>query len=324
MDFLKGIVITAGLALAACSAQKFSLPDESVNFPQSVSYNNKVDILWIIDNSTSMQQHQERLAAQIPALVSTLNSLKMDYQMAVVTTTLGGVANPDGGKFIGSPTYVTKNTPNLVNVLSSRMVLGQAGSNNERGLESMAKALSPSYLANEGRGFLRSDALLVVIALSDEDDKSAVSNPVNYYTNFLDSLKARWVDGSRSWVFNFIGVLSASSQCRTFNDYAEAGLTFMELADVSKGTKQSICSNNLAGAVSNIRARIYQILTDFKLNRVPVVSSIVVKIAGVVVPRSTVNGWDYIPETNSVRFYGNAVPAADVVISVDFSPATAN
>lgn len=316
--------ILASLMLAACSSPNFGLPEESVNFPQSVSYNNKVDILWIIDNSSSMQQHQERLASQIPELVSTLNSLKMDYHMAVITTTLGGVANPDGGQFIGSPKFVTSTTPNLVNALSSRMVLGQAGSNNERGLESMNRVLSPSYLANEGKGFLRADALLVVIALSDEDDKSAVSSPAKYYMNFLDSLKAPWVDGSRSWVFNFIGVLSNTSQCRTFNDYAEPGLTFMDLVKESKGTQQSICNNSLAGAVANIRARIYQILTDFKLQRIPLQDTIVVKINGVVVPRSTTNGWDYIPETNSIRFYGSSVPAADVLISVDFKPAEAS
>ncbi len=46
------------------------------------------------------------------------------------------------------------------------MIVGEAGSNNERGLESMQTVLSSSYLSNEGRGFLRNDALLVVIALS--------------------------------------------------------------------------------------------------------------------------------------------------------------
>ena len=324
MDFLKlSLAVAMGL-LAACSNPSFGLPDQSDNFSQSVSYNNKVDILWIIDNSTSMLQHQQSLASQLPTLVNTLTSLKMDFHMAVVTTTLGGVANPDGGKFIGSPKYVTNSTPDLVNNLASRMIVGQAGSNNERGLESMGIALSPTYLANEGKGFLRNDALLVVIALSDEDDKSAVSNPVSYYTNFLDKLKAPWIDGSRSWMFNFIGVLSNTSQCRTFNDYAEPGLIYMDMVAKTRGTQESICSNNLGSAVSNIRARIYQILTDFKLNGIPLVDTIVVKVNGVVIPRNTTNGWDYIQASNAVRFYGSAVPSADAKISVDFSPAEAN
>jgi len=311
-------------SLMACSSGvSFDLPQTSDNFGQSVTYNNKVDIVWIVDNSSSMLKHQQNLSNQIPDLVTKLNSLKMDYHMAVVTTSMGGTS-PDGGRFIGSPKYVTAGTPDLVNNLKNRMIVGEAGSNNERGLESMENALSSGYLANEGRGFFRDDALLVVIALSDEDDKSAVSNPVSHYVNFLDGLKQPWVDGTRSWVFNFIGVLPTSTGCKTFNDYAEVGWTFVDIAKESGGVQESICTANLSTAITNIRARIYQILTDFKLSKIPVVESIVVKINGVVIPRSSVNGWDYIPANNSIRFYGSAVPAADASIKVDFKPKEAN
>lgn len=245
--------------------------------------------------------------------------------MAVVTTSMGG-DNPDGGRFIGSPKYVTSKTPDLINNLKARMIVGEAGSNLERGLESMERALSSGYLANEGKGFFRNDALLVVVALSDEDDfsKSNSSAGISYYTNFLDGLKTPWVDGSRSWMFSFIGVLSLTSQCKTFNDFASAGLSYIGLADVSGGVKESICSTNLASSVSNIRARIFQILTDFKLSKLPVVESIVVTINGQAVPRSSENGWQYLEASNSIRFYGSAVPAADAAIKVDFKPREAN
>lgn len=320
----KTTLIIAGIFLGACSSGvNFDLPATSDNFAQNVTYNNKVDILWIVDNSSSMLKHQQTLSTQVPDLVAKLNSIKMDYHMAVITTSMGG-ASPDGGKFIGSPKYVTASTPNLVSTLQSRMIVGEAGSNNERGLESMERALSANYLANEGQGFFRSDALLVVIALSDEDDKSAVSNASTYYTNFLDGIKAPWVDGSRSWVFNFIGVIPTSSNCSTFNDYAESGLRFIDLVNESGGVQESICSTNLSSAVGNIRARIYQILTDFKLTKRPVIETISVVINGQTIPRSTTNGWDYIEASNLIRFYGSAVPAADASIKVDFKPKDAN
>lgn len=323
-DFSSLLVLLASAVFLGCSAGvKFDLPETSDSFDQNITYNNKVDILWIVDNSSSMLKHQRNLSDQVPELVAKLNSLKMDYHMAVVTTSMGGT-NPDGGKFVGSPKYVTSKTPDLVNSLKNRMIVGEAGSNNERGLESMQASLSASYLANEGRGFFREDALLVVIALSDENDKSAVSSPVSHYVSFLDGLKHPWVDGSRSWVFNFIGVLPTSTNCKTFNDYAEAGLTFIDIADESGGVKESICKTNLSSAVSNIRSRIYQILTDFKLSRRPVLDSITVKINGVLIPRSNVDGWDYIESLNVVRFYGSAVPAADASIKVDFKPKDAN
>ncbi|WP_347357925.1 hypothetical protein [Bdellovibrio sp.] len=326
MDFRFSLLAMTSALLMACQQNvAFDLPPSQDNFGQSVTYNNKVDILWIVDNSTSMLKHQQRLSDQIPELVTKLNSLKMDYHMAVVTTSMGG-DNPDGGRFIGSPKYVTSKTPDLINNLKARMIVGEAGSNLERGLESMERALSSGYLANEGKGFFRNDALLVVVALSDEDDfsKSNSSAGISYYTNFLDGLKTPWVDGSRSWMFSFIGVLSLTSQCKTFNDFASAGLSYIGLADVSGGVKESICSTNLASSVSNIRARIFQILTDFKLSKLPVVESIVVTINGQAVPRSSENGWQYLEASNSIRFYGSAVPAADAAIKVDFKPREAN
>lgn len=318
------LVASAAWVMIGCSDKvNFNLPPTSEKFAQQVTYNNKVDILWIVDNSSSMLKHQQNLSAQIPELVQTLNSLKMDYHIAVVTTSMGGVT-PDGGKFVGHPKFITSTTADIVNTLKNRMIVGEAGSNNERGLESMATSLSTTYLSNEGQGFFRDNALLVVIALSDEDDKSSVSNPVKYYTNFLDTIKAPWLDGSRSWIFNFIGVLPTSSNCKTFNDYSEAGLTFIDLVQVSGGVQESICSTNLSSAVGNIRARIYQILTDFKLSKVPIIASITVAINGEAIPRSTVNGWDYIESLNVVRFYGSAVPSADASIKVDFNPREAN
>lgn len=320
---LKYLIVSL-LWMTGCSDKvNFDLPQTTDNFAQSITYNNKVDILWIVDNSLSMLKHQQNLSLKMADLVTILNSLKMDYHMAVVTTSMGGT-NPDGGRFIGSPKFVTASTPDLINNFQNRLIVGEAGSNNERGLESMATALSPSYLSNEGRGFLRDDAFLVVIALSDEDDKSAVSNPVNYYASFLDKLKKPWVDGSRSWLFNFIGVLPNSSNCKTFNDYSEAGLTFIDLSKMSGGVQTSICTTNLTEAVRDIRARIFQIMTDFKLTTAPAVETISVTINDKVIPRDTVNGWDYLPSTNVIRFYGSAVPPADASIKVDFKPKEAN
>lgn len=319
-------VIAFLLLAAACNQNiQFDLPATTNNFAQNITYNNKVDILWIMDNSSSMMNHQKNLSNQVPALISKLNSLKMDYQMAVVTSSMGGL-NPNGGRFLGATKILNSSSPNLIAELSARLVVGQDGSDNERGLESMETVLSSGYQANEGKGFLRSEALLVVIALSDEDDKSkSSSSAVSYYTQVLDSIKQPWADGTRSWVFNFVGILSLQGTCTTTSlDYKEPGLSFMGLTDISGGTKSSLCASDLSPAVSGISARIMQILTDFKLSSVPLESSVAVTVNNQIVPRSTSNGWDYIAAKNLVRFYGTSVPSADSSIKVDFKPAHAN
>jgi hypothetical protein len=310
----------------ACNRNlKFDLPSSAESFVQQISYNNKVDILWILDNSSSMANHQRNLSAQVPLLVSKLNSLKLDYQMAVVTSSMGGI-NPNGGRFLGGEKILKPSTSNLVEELSARLLVGQDGSDNERGLESMEVVLSSEYQTNEGKGFLREDALLVVIALSDEDDKSkSSSSAISHYSQFLDGIKKTWIDGSRSWVFNFVGILSLQGACTTTSlDYKEPGIIFMGLADASNGTKSSLCSTDLSSAVSGIEARISQILTDFKLSSIPIESTLVVTINNKIIPNDLANGWAYIPEKNLIRFYGSSVPAADASIKVDFKPAEAN
>ncbi len=321
---MKQLVAFLGLALmlSACDgAKNFGLEDQSSVFGQNVAYNNKVDILWVMDNSSSMQQHQTSLSQQVPALVSKLNALKMDYHMGVVTTSMGLGGN--GGKLLGSPAYMTNSTANLSTALANLLVVGQNGSNLERGIDSVVSVLDSSNSSGgQATGFLRSDAFLAIIVLSDEDDQSARS--YDYTVNFLDTIKPRWKDGTRSWSLNFIGVLADSAQCRTFNNYSDPGLFYMSLADASNGVKESICSADYTVAVSNIRARIVEILSDFKLAKIPDVSTIRVTINGQVVPQSATNGWTYETSGNLIRFHGTYVPPADAVIKVDFTPATAS
>jgi len=310
--------------LGACSQDvKFDLPQTQQSFGQQVTYNNKVDILWIVDTSTSMDKYQAKLSAEIPSLVSALNAIKMDYHIATVTTSVGGTV-ADGGRFIGTPKYLTSKSSDLTQALRSRLVLGSNGSNRERGLESMATVLSADYLAGEGLGFFRKDALLVVVALSNEDDKTAISNPGSYFSSFLDSVKPPFEDGSRAWVFNFIGVLPSTTNCDTRDGYVEVGYDFIDLVNRSGGVQASICDNSLAKAVVDVRARVTQILTDFKLSKKPDVSTIKVVVNSELVPRSSTNGWDYIESLNVIRFYGSAVPAADASINIDFKPKEAN
>ncbi|MGZ3745610.1 MAG: hypothetical protein ACXVB1_07815 [Pseudobdellovibrionaceae bacterium] len=300
------------------AAATFDLDQTGQNFGQKILYNNKVDIVFIVDNSTSMAQHQDRLSAQVPTLVSVLKSLKMDYHIVAISTSMG--LNGNGGMFLGSPMILNSQTPNLETLLQQKIAQGDTGSDNERGLYSMETALSPTYLSTGGAGFLRDDALLAVIELSDENDKSGKT--ASYYASFLDQLKPATTNGRKSWIFNFIGVLENSSACRTFNDYSEVGTTLMQLADLSGGNKESICSNNLSSAVTNIKARIVQILTDFYLKSRPAKETLKVAVNGQLIPESATNGWTYIEDGTKyiIQFHGDSIPPADADIRVDYTP----
>lgn len=325
MKKIAGIMMMS-MSLVACSqGQMFSLGPQSENFGQSIIYNNRVDVLFVMDNSSGMAVHNSKLQNTIPTLVNSLLAQKLDLHVAVITSSMGGT-NPNGGQFLGNPLYFTNATPNLAgNIISRLIAVGDDGSDLERGLDSLERALLPSYEKNTG--FLRDDALLAVISLSSEDDKSTdLAGGSAAYANFLDQTKGFYDDGARRWVMNFIGVLSLTGNCSTTSDvgYKEPGTRWMDLAATSGGITSSICANDLATATTNVKARISQILTDYHLRKVPDESTLHVYINGVEIPRSAVNGYDYISSGNLIRFYGSAVPAADVSVRVDFRPAQAN
>lgn len=312
----------AALLLAACEQNhQFDLPPTSNTFGQQIEYNNKVDLIFLVDNSHSMQKHQENLSRAIPGMVDSLVQLKMDFHIAVVSSSMGGdVAN--GGRFIGSPAYLTSRTPDLAQTLAQRILLGQAGSNLERGLESLQGALGSTHLNGIGKGFWREDALLVVLTLTDEDDKSSIS--ASTMSAFLTGLKPAFEDGSSAWIFNTIGVPTLTTQCQALGSHVEPSIVFNELSAVSGGITESICAPDFSMAVSNINARIVQVLTDYTLNKIPVVETIRVFINGTEVAADTQNGWEYLADRNVIRFHGSAVPPADAQIVIDFKPAHAN
>ena len=304
-----------------CSKQNYNLADANTSFDSTVTYNNKVDIILMIDNSSSMLQYQNKFATEVPAMLQALVAQGMDFHIAVVTTDIRTKGN--GGMFVGSQKFVTNATPNLTAILSASVLQGQAGSDLEQGVESIRRVLSPSYLAGDGQGFLRDSAFLAIIALSNEDDSSP--DTAASFGQYLDQVKAKYVGVGKAWSMNFIGVPSLASSCSTVlgGEYKEPGLKWIDLANQSSGRVEPICDTTLAKGVSNVRQRIQEIITEYSLGRKPKVETIVVHKNGQLVPQSNTDGWEYIPDGYIVRLHGSYLPTSTEKIDVDFSPAEA-
>lgn len=184
----------AAALLAGCSkpADSFSLLSDEASFKQDVAYvQRKVDILWVIDNSGSMDISQQQLASNFQSFINRFSQLGYDFQMGVTTTdayqdyhygtntrsrlkdrgrdTKGTLnnCNDDTDRYTGIR-IMDKNTPNLTQVFMNNIMQGVCGSGDERGLSSMEKALSNP----NNNGFYRPGAFLSVIIVSDEWDTS--------------------------------------------------------------------------------------------------------------------------------------------------------
>ena len=175
-----------------------------------------VDILFMIDNSSSMTSMQQKLLAQIPMFLDTLQSAARplsDFHIAVVSSDMGAPGDStssiactregDQGVFQSQPrgdcqgglapgaTYlsnvggVANYTGQLTDVLACITPLGANGCGFEHQLASVVRALGadgqPAPAANAG--FLRQDAELAIFLLTNEDDCSAPADTTLYSLN---------------------------------------------------------------------------------------------------------------------------------------------
>jgi len=333
MRFNQGLcTVVMLISLCSCSnsGTQFALPLKSDQFSGQVFYNNKVDILFVVDNSKSMLQYQQRLSAKVGEMVSTLNHLGMDYRVAVTTTTMSTntATYPMARQIIGQPAYLTSQN---INLLADRIIVGEAGSDLERGLDSMRFVTSSSYLNSIKSDFIRSDALFSVVFISDEVDQSSeFGNPdSNDFVNYLNILKPPFSDGSRAWLANYIGILTNKS-CDAFGGFVSIGTQFIKLVDTSGGTKSSICNTDLTSAVADIKARIVDQLTSYHFKDIPNKSTIQVTVGGIAVAEDVVNGWTLETEVNAqsktvylLKFHGSSIPGASEQVTVNYKPAGA-
>jgi hypothetical protein len=168
-----------------------------------------IDILFVIDDSGSMATNQANLAANLPGFIDLISKTPADFQLAVISTDMDDPAQ--SGRILaapGNPKILNRNTPNLKQVFADNVKLGTRGSGFEQPLKAMETALSDPLLSGDNAGFLRGNALLGVVVVSDEEDcsyppglidESGDDNgcyekvnqmiPVQHYFNFLTSLK---------------------------------------------------------------------------------------------------------------------------------------
>lgn len=161
-----------------------------------------VDLLFVVDNSGSMLEEQGSLTANFNRFVNVLDSIeggRPDLHIGVVSTDMGAgpfgisgcsgagddgilqvapadactppgperyisdIANSDG-------TRITNYSDSLSDAFSCIARLGINGCGFEQPLAAMRRALDGSHAENSG--FLRAEALLAVVIITDEDDCS--------------------------------------------------------------------------------------------------------------------------------------------------------
>ncbi|WP_225412127.1 choice-of-anchor D domain-containing protein [Stigmatella hybrida] len=292
----------------------------------------KVDVLFVVDNSGSMMEEQQSLGSNFAAFLSSANAAGVDYHIGVTTTgldaspggwsaCLGGAEGGENGRLFpvdgASPRVITPTTPNASSVFAHNTQVGVCHWN-EQGLEAAYRALSQPLLHNtddprtaqaaDGNGgFLREDARLALIFLTDEEDFSP--QPVAFYETYLRALKNN--EASKLSVSAIVGPTNLST-CVTASS---SGARYIQLAEATGGVVESICTPNWAESLKKLSSNTFGPNRSFPLSEQPEnPSQISVTVDGVPVT----SGWHYNPDTRAILFEAQAAPPPGALVEVTY------
>ncbi len=340
--------------LSACDKtdRSFSILSENDSFKQSATYiPRKLDVLWIIDNSGSMQTSQNELTSNFTSFISRFKQKQYDFNMAVngtdawqglfdlKPTQVDNMLFRDGADcdrpnqtppvsiHTHSQQFILNNqTVDIQNVFVQNATLSICGTGNERALQSIEATLADA----RNFGFRRAGAYLAIIIVGDEDDLSSILAdkvidgdysdpnliPVQHYVDYLDGLV-----GKGNYSVSTIAI--DTPECKTEKDLdgfnRSIGTRMFELATLTGGVKASLCSDS-GTSLNLISDTIAKVTSQFLLEREPLIATIKAVVNNVVIPNDPTNGWTYNPETKILTFNGSSMPNEGDQVAITYDP----
>lgn len=294
-----GCTIDNGLKGSSEATGAYNPPDLTV--PKQVDEITQVtvpavDVLFIVDNSGSMSEEQRSLRDNFSLFMQYFTDSGLDYHVGVISTDCDSPRNK--GVLVedstGGTAYIDDSFTGEEATASfqQRANLGTNGSSDERGKDAAWAALVTNA-SSSSAGFMREEADLSVIVISDERDWSH-DVTVNEFSSWMTSLKP---DGATY----FSSVVGLGNGCVT----AERGTGYLEVTDNVGGIEWDICSTDYASLLDQLGLQAAGLKNEFFLSLVPVEDSIEVSVTD---PEDNVTSyeagtdWTYSASRNSVTF----------------------
>ncbi|MCC7386018.1 MAG: hypothetical protein IT384_29490 [Deltaproteobacteria bacterium] len=261
----------------------------------------QADILFIVDDSASMETTQGLLANRLQALFGHLAASKIEWQIGVTTTSMDALG--PAGALIGTPRILTMGREDL---LASRVQPGTNGSGFEEGLAAAQAAVTQPLISGANAGFLRGDASLTVIILSDEEDQSAGEPPA-----LVAAIRA--AKGTGRTALTRINAI-VGTQAQNCALLTSVGTRYIEAAAITGGVVADICAQDWSPALTSLAPSAVQRQTTFVLSARPDVSSLRVTTGG----GGAAGAWRYDSSQNAVLFDPASAPPHGAQVEVDY------
>lgn len=207
---------------------------DSFNQPQSVD---GVDILWIIDTSGSMNRFDPELMAGIEAMLEALPD--SGWRLAMMSN--------DPAKASVEAQFPLVPGDDIADAMDMYAAMGRGG--REEGFDAAYE-----YIINNpyGATWLRPDAALLVVFVSDEEEQSDAHFPdIDDFKVWYNSLR-----GGSAYLASINNVAQADSLCSTPPNMIDVGDRYMEATNHFGGVVVDICAEDWAPGVQDASSRL--------------------------------------------------------------------
>lgn len=335
-----GASVFFSLILSACGPVKFSSSSEDTSVTpttttlRDVQYNhqvsasnNKLDIVLVIDDSSSMLPDNQKLAANLSGFISKLQSSNIDWQMCATVTRALPVSESQmaWGASIYWQKYTTpsnelgmvlkKGTPNLSSIFVNTIEYinaGWVGSDDERAIKAAYRHVYNGDLRySPNSGCYRADSAIAYIIISDEDERSIGGDASQQvYSGELKTLEdedkpsvfAAYVKevfgNNRRFTVNSIIVKPGDSTCKSSQDSSGAkshyGVKYAELSNLTGGGIGSICDTDYSANMNLFVDKISDSLGSIPLECAPHNGAVTVNVSPTFTTQSRVEGMNLI------------------------------
>ena len=316
------------LVLGGCKSER-SLSDQSYTDEWLQEPTNEIDILWVVDDSYSMQLEQESLANGFSTFIQEIENTGTKFHLGVVTTSMD-YTDSTRGVLRGTPKVIT-DEDDYIPLFQERVLVGTDGADKEKGLEVANYALSPEMATGPNAGFLRRDANLLVVVVSDENDCSdqglfdgesstlCYTNqdqlvPVSEYVVQLRSLK----DDPNKVRFAAIVGPRDSQGCLD----AVPGYRYIQAAELMGGMLGNICQSDWGSMLYDLGLNASGIQVNFQTTYAAQPDTIEVFVDDVLIEEDGLNGWTYDASTWYLTFHGASVPGRGATVRCTYDIAS--
>ncbi len=201
------------------------------------------DVIFVVDDSGSMQSHQKNLAMNIPQLTQALSVYTSLHAAVLTTTSTSSFSANKPGVFVNG--VHDSSDPQFLNKLTRSLTVGTNGDAQEKPFASLMMALSEPLISTANQGFLRDNADLYLVFLTDTQDQSEFDE--NQIYALLRTLKPTQA------ISTLAGMASADPQiCEGESELKNLPPKIQNLTALTGGSVFSLCGDftkNLADAI---------------------------------------------------------------------------